>query len=139
MSKDETNQENGNIFVVGIAASAGGLEAASLLAQNLPKSANAIYVLAQHMSPTHKSLLTSLISRETELPVVEIEGEVDPEPNTIYVTPPNSDIVLQEGKLLLLAPSGHPVIFRGRGVLRDGNAPGLADGLHPIAAIAARA
>ena len=108
MSKDETNQENGNIFVVGIAASAGGLEAASLLAQNLPKSANAIYVLAQHMSPTHKSLLTSLISRETELPVVEIEGEVDPEPNTIYVTPPNSDIVLQEGKLLLLAPSGHP-------------------------------
>ena len=52
--------EGNGLHVVGIAASAGGLEALSLLVQNLPSSADAIYVIAQHMSPTHKSVLTSL-------------------------------------------------------------------------------
>ncbi len=96
------------IYFVGVAASAGGLEAASLLVQNLPEDANAVYVLAQHMSPTHKSLLTSLIARETRLPVVELTSEdIVPERNTIYVTPPNSDVTLEDGKLGLRAPSEH--------------------------------
>jgi chemotaxis protein methyltransferase CheR/two-component system CheB/CheR fusion protein len=94
--------------VVGIAASAGGLEAVSLLVQNLTRSAPAIYVIAQHMSPTHKSVLTSLIVRETTLPVVELEAEVTPVKGTIYVTPPNSDVVFENGKLRLRNPAGHP-------------------------------
>ncbi|WP_108827226.1 CheR family methyltransferase [Ascidiaceihabitans donghaensis] len=98
---------DGLIFV-GIAASAGGLEAASLLVQNLPISANAVYVMAQHMSPTHKSLLTSLISRETKLPVVELKDEITPEPDTIYITPPNLDVMVENGKISLHNPSGHP-------------------------------
>ena len=73
--------------VVGIAASAGGLEAVTSLVQNLPRSAQAIYVIAQHMSPTHKSVLTSLIARETSLPVKELGRETDPVPGTIYITP----------------------------------------------------
>ncbi|WP_264211953.1 chemotaxis protein CheB [Leisingera thetidis] len=93
--------------VVGIAASAGGLEAVSLLVQNLPRSAKAIYVIAQHMSPTHKSVLTSLIARETTLPVVELGRETDPEPGTIYITPPDNDVVYENGKLRLRNPAGH--------------------------------
>jgi chemotaxis protein methyltransferase CheR/two-component system CheB/CheR fusion protein len=95
------------LFFVGIAASAGGLEAASSLVQNLPPDANAVYVLAQHMSPTHKSLLTSLISRETPLPVVELEETTEPVANTIFITPPNHDVILQGGVLKLVEPGGH--------------------------------
>ncbi|WP_299657422.1 chemotaxis protein CheB [uncultured Tateyamaria sp.] len=93
--------------VIGIAASAGGLEAVSLLAQNLPQDANAFYVVAQHMSPTHKSVLSTLISRETSLPVRELEPETVPERGYIYVTPPNTDVVLEHGILRLRNPSGH--------------------------------
>ncbi|MBT8153159.1 PAS domain-containing protein [Epibacterium ulvae] len=99
--------DKGPLRVVGIASSAGGLEALSLLVQNLPLQAHAIYVVAQHMSPTHKSVLTSLISRETTLPIVELSGIMDPVPGTIYITPPNSDVVYLEGKLKLCTPSGH--------------------------------
>ncbi len=94
--------------IVGIGASAGGLEAVSLLVQNLPENAPAIYVVAQHMSPTHKSVLSTLIARETKLPVFELSAEVTPEPNAIYVTPPNKDVVFEGGKLRLRNPSGHP-------------------------------
>lgn len=100
--------EGNGLHVVGIAASAGGLEALSLLVQNLPPSANAIYVIAQHMSPTHKSVLTSLIARETTLPVAELGRETVPEAGTIYVTPPDTDVVLENGILRLRNPAGHP-------------------------------
>ncbi|WP_299149607.1 chemotaxis protein CheB [uncultured Tateyamaria sp.] len=93
--------------VVGIAASAGGLEAVSLLAQNLPQNAGAIYVIAQHMSPTHKSVLSTLIARETRLPVHELEAETKPELDAIYVTPPNTDVIYENGVLRLRQPSGH--------------------------------
>ena len=95
------------VRMIGIAASAGGLEAVSLLAQNLPQDANAVYVIAQHMSPTHKSVLSTLISRETSLPVRELEPETEPERGYIYVTPPNTDVVLENGVLRLRNPSGH--------------------------------
>ena len=103
------SQSEDTVFV-GIAASAGGLEASSALVKNLPKQAKAVYVIAQHMSPTHKSLLTSLISRETELPVQELspDAEIIPEVDTIYITPPNSDVTFENGKLGLSDPSGHP-------------------------------
>lgn len=95
-------------FFVGIGSSAGGLEAVSTLAQNLSPDVNAVYILAQHMSPTHKSLLTALISRETPLPVVELVDGTTPEANTIFITPPNTDVILEAGKLRLVEPSGHP-------------------------------
>lgn len=95
-------------FFVGIGSSAGGLEAVSTLAQNLSPDVNAVYILAQHMSPTHKSLLTALISRETPLPVVELQDGTTPVANTIFITPPNTDVILEDGKLRLVDPAGHP-------------------------------
>lgn len=95
-------------FFVGIGSSAGGLEAVSTLAQNLSPDVNAVYILAQHMSPTHKSLLTSLISRETPLPVVELTDGATPKARTIFITPPNTDVILENGKLRLVDPAGHP-------------------------------
>ncbi|PXW81109.1 chemotaxis protein methyltransferase CheR/two-component system CheB/CheR fusion protein [Ruegeria sp. P4] len=95
--------------IIGIAASAGGLEATTSLVKNLPAKANASYVVAQHMSPTHKSLLWSLIGRETELPVIELKNEdLTPQPDTIYIAPPNFDVIMDNGKIGLREPSGHP-------------------------------
>ena len=97
-----------DMFIVCIGASAGGLEAIRELVKNLPREISASYVVAQHMSPDHKSLMTTLIARETALKVVDVEDQTVPLPNIIYVTPPNNDVVIREGKLVLLAPSNHP-------------------------------
>lgn len=102
------NQHDDRLFFVGIGASAGGLEAVSTLVQNLSPDVNAVYILAQHMSPTHKSLLTALISRETPLPVVELTDGTQPQANTIFITPPNTDVVIEDGMLRLVEPAGHP-------------------------------
>ncbi|UWQ17126.1 CheR family methyltransferase [Jannaschia sp. M317] len=88
-------------LIVGIASSAGGLEAVSLLVQNLPRDLGVSYVLAQHMSPTHKSMLASLLSNETTLPVVELSADTVPSPDTIYVTQPNSDVIIENGQICL--------------------------------------
>ena len=107
MDKSDGETPDTSMYLIGIGASAGGLEAATALAQNLPKSANAAYILAQHMSPTHKSLMVTLLSRETDLDVLEIVDGTEPKPNTFYVTPPNSDAVVEDGRLRLRNPQGH--------------------------------
>ncbi|WP_420003725.1 CheR family methyltransferase [Arenibacterium sp. LLYu02] len=96
-------------FLVGIAASAGGLEALSELVEHLGQQDGASYVIAQHMSPKHKSMLSALLARETKLPVAELTdaADIDPEPNTIYVVMPGFDVVVSEGgKLGLREPEG---------------------------------
>ncbi|MFW2588662.1 chemotaxis protein CheB [Sagittula sp. SSi028] len=93
-------------IVVGIAASAGGLEAMSLLAQHLPMDLNCAYVLAQHMSPHHASVLPTLISRETRLNVKQVDGDMPLEPNTIYVPVPRTDIEVRAGSVHQCEPSG---------------------------------
>ena len=93
------------VFWVGIGASAGGLEALRDLVRHLSPDVGAIYVILQHMSPQHKSLLTELIGRETELEVQEITDGVVPERGCVYISPPNHDVVVRAGRLRLLSPS----------------------------------
>ncbi len=95
-------------IVVGIAASAGGLEAMSLFLQNLPKGLSCTFVLAQHMSPSHESMLVKLLGRETSLDVREIREPTVPQPDTIYIPPPGSDVGFHDGMLEVLKPTGHP-------------------------------
>ncbi|NIZ14747.1 chemotaxis protein CheB [Phaeobacter sp. HF9A] len=96
-------------FLIGIAASAGGLEALGQLVRTLPQRANASYIIAQHLSADHKSLLCPLIAQETELPVVELtEAEVAPQADTIYIVPPGFDVILETGQIALRAPSSAP-------------------------------
>ncbi|WP_192964239.1 chemotaxis protein CheB [Phycobacter azelaicus] len=94
--------------IVAIAASAGGLEATSILAQNLPSGMNCCYVIAQHMSPSHKSMLVDLLSRETSLHVEELQQRTVPKPNIIYIPPPAKDVIFNDGGLELRNPSDHP-------------------------------
>src|SRR5262249_49744211 len=89
--------------IVGIGASAGGLEAYRRLLQALPLATGAAFVLVQHLDPTHASMLAEILSRATRMPVREVSGQQPVEPNSVYVIPPGRSIVLS-GNLLSLLP-----------------------------------
>src|SRR5439155_3941898 len=75
--------------IVGLGASAGGLEAMTQLLKFLPARTGMAFVLVQHLDPTHESALTSLLSRLTEMPVREAGNNLALLPNHLYVIPPN--------------------------------------------------
>ncbi|MBK7000454.1 MAG: EAL domain-containing protein [Rhodoferax sp.] len=96
-----TKENDSRPFVVGIGASAGGLEALSQLVSGLVSGLPCIYIVAQHMSPTHRSMMADILARETRLPVREIEDEQQPEFDVVYVIPPGSNLVMQYGRFSL--------------------------------------
>ena len=88
--------------VVAIGASAGGLEAVTQLLENLSPSTGMAYIYVQHLSPDHKSLLTSILSKVTEMVVQEIDDMEKMEPNNVYVIPSNKDIEVTDGHIKLI-------------------------------------
>jgi two-component system, chemotaxis family, CheB/CheR fusion protein len=87
--------------IVGVGASAGGLEAFTQLLKHLPTDTGMAFVLIQHLAPTHPSLLTHLLAKVTAMPVVEIEDGMPVRPDRVYVIPPNFDLVLVGNRLQL--------------------------------------
>ncbi|MCU1257551.1 MAG: luxQ [Bryobacterales bacterium] len=87
--------------IVGIGASAGGLEACSTLLKHLPPDTGLAFVVVQHLDPSHQSLLTTLLARATRIPVQEVSDGMVVGPNKVYVMPPNVDMVLSAGTLHL--------------------------------------
>ncbi|MDO9596835.1 MAG: chemotaxis protein CheB, partial [Azoarcus sp.] len=88
-------------YVVGIGASAGGLEALSALISVLPVDLGIPYVVIQHLSPTHRSMMVQLLGRETEMAVMDVTDGTVPEPNVVYVTPASHNVMLREGRFFL--------------------------------------
>ena len=88
--------------IVGIGASAGGLEACSALLKHLPDDTGLAFVVVQHLDPKHESLLPTLLSRVTKMPVKAVKDEMAVEPNQVYVMPPNTEIKYEEGVLRLI-------------------------------------
>src|SRR5438128_2176813 len=82
--------------IVGVGASAGGLEAFTQLLKALPSRTGMAYVLVQHLDPTHESALTELLARATEMPVRQVTDAMPVEPNRVYVIPPNVDMVISQ-------------------------------------------
>jgi two-component system CheB/CheR fusion protein len=87
--------------IVGVGASAGGLEAFSQLVRSLPGDFNMPIVLVQHLSPGHESLIPNLIQGTTHLRAVQAAEGMDIERATIYVSPPNHSMEIEGGKLRL--------------------------------------
>ncbi|MEP6242549.1 MAG: chemotaxis protein CheB, partial [Lentilitoribacter sp.] len=104
-SKTKTKQPIAAEFWIGLGASAGGLEALRGFFRNVPNDLSATYIIAQHMSPHHKSMLTDIIGRETIMEVLEITDSLVPLPNTVYITPPNSNVIVEKDQLRLADPS----------------------------------
>src|SRR5262249_39280745 len=75
--------------VVGIGASAGGLEAFSQLLHELAPPTGMAIVLVQHLAPRHDSFLTDLLARQTALPIVQVSDGMPLAPDCVYVIPPN--------------------------------------------------
>lgn len=89
--------------VVGIGASAGGLEAFTRLFTHLPDDTGMAFVLVQHLDPNYRSMLIELLSRATQMPVVEVQNGMLLEPNRVHVIPPNTRMTLTDGVLQLAA------------------------------------
>jgi two-component system CheB/CheR fusion protein len=102
-NSDQSTQPDRTFPVVGIAASAGGLEAFTDLIRHLPTDTGMAFVLIQHLSPDHESLLAEILGRVTEMPVRQVEDGMRVAPNEIYVIPPSTQMTLVDG-LLRLAP-----------------------------------
>ncbi len=86
--------------VVGIGASAGGLEAFREFLEALPDDTGMAYVLVSHLSKTYKSMLSELLAKVTKMPVGEAHGETRVLPNHIYVIPPNATLEMREAGLV---------------------------------------
>ena len=86
-------------MIAGIGASAGGLEAFAQLLRNLPADTGMAFVLVQHLDPKHESMLTGLLSRRTNIPVIEAKDGMAVEPDRVYVIPPNTDMTISDGVL----------------------------------------
>ena len=78
--------------VVAIGASVGGLEAVSLLIKNLPADTGMAFIYVQHLNPDHKSLLSTILSKLTKMPVQDIDNMEHILPNNVYIIPTNKMI-----------------------------------------------
>jgi len=87
--------------IVGIGASAGGLEAFTQFIDAIPDDSQMAYVIVQHLHPLHDSILTELLSRVAKIPIIEITDDVHLAPNIIYVIPENKILTSFDGVLKL--------------------------------------
>jgi len=101
----DTLKEESPLFpIIGIGASAGGLEALELFLKNVPPSSGMAFVIVQHLDPTHKGIMAELLQRSTPMPVQQITDDLVVEKNHVYIIPPNKDLTLFHGVLRLLDP-----------------------------------
>ncbi|MEQ1798517.1 MAG: chemotaxis protein CheB [Lacibacter sp.] len=87
--------------VVGIGASAGGLDAFKKLLRAIPEDSGMAFVLVQHLDPKHESLLPELLQKVTKIPVLEISDDIKVEPDHIYIIPSNKMMIANDGVLQL--------------------------------------
>lgn len=94
-----------NCPVVGIGASAGGIDALKRLFPKVDPSCSLAFIVVLHLDPDHKSLLAELIGRSTSLPVAPIEDQAAVEPGHVYVIPPHAGLTIHDGRLRLTPPA----------------------------------
>ncbi len=121
-SKGEARQDS-SFPIIGIGASAGGLEAFEQFFRFMQPDSGMAFVLIPHLDPGHASMLTEILQRITTMPVVEAEDRMPVAPNNVFVIPPNRDMTIFHGKLQLSVPEGP----RGQRMLIDSFFRSLAE------------
>ncbi len=96
--------------IVGLGASAGGLEAFGAFFRNLPTDTGMAFVLVQHLDPSHASSMVDLLKRHTRMPVVEATHSIRIRPNYVYMIPPNKGMTIAGRNLQLAEQVNHPGI-----------------------------
>jgi two-component system CheB/CheR fusion protein len=89
--------------ICGVGASAGGLEAICDLLEHLPGNTGLAYLIVSHMAPEHESLLSSILSKRTALPVAEATDGMAVAPDRVYVIPPGKVMTVANARLHLVA------------------------------------
>jgi two-component system, chemotaxis family, CheB/CheR fusion protein len=87
------------LTVVGIGASAGGLKALQEFFTALPGDTGLVFVVVTHLAPEHESHMAEILQNDTQMPVRQVSGKVDVEPNNVYVIPPNREIFITDSRL----------------------------------------
>ncbi|WP_220492724.1 chemotaxis protein CheB [Shewanella sp. SG41-3] len=113
-------------IIVGIGASAGGLEALADFFSHVLTPSSIAFVVIQHLDPTRKSIMPELLQRTTLMKVTQASNGMEVKPNCVYVIPPNKDLSMLHGSLFLLDPTASrglrlPIDFFFRALANDQN------------------
>lgn len=103
-NKSKSKNQPGEFTVVGIGASAGGLDAFKKFFNVMPSESGMAFIIVQHLDPSHASITADLIARHTLMKVVQIEDQMPVQANHIYVIPPNKDLAIRNNQLYLQIP-----------------------------------
>ncbi len=98
----QSAQKRNRFPIVGMGASAGGLEAFELFFKVMPSNSGMAFILISHLDPTHVSILPELIQKKTKMKISPIKDGLKVEPNMVYVIPPNKDVAILNGVLHLM-------------------------------------
>ena len=104
-SKPASKSDDSDFPIVGMGASAGGLEALEQFFQNMPKDSGMAFVVIQHLDPTHVGFLPELLQRKTDMKVMQVTDNLQAKPNHVYVIPPNRSMSVLNGYLHLFEPT----------------------------------
>ena len=92
-------------LIIGIGASAGGLAAFKTFLAHMPADTGMAFVLVQHLSPEHKSMLVELLQPQTTMPVLEAKDATAVAQNCVYVIPPDATLTIEAGALRVVKPA----------------------------------
>lgn len=101
MTPDTSGKQVPSTYIVAIGASAGGLDALERLFDGIVADSGATFVVIQHLSPDHKSMMADLLSRHSDMPVVMVEQDTPIQPNCVYLIPPGAIMQIDAGYLRL--------------------------------------
>jgi two-component system, chemotaxis family, CheB/CheR fusion protein len=93
------------LIIVGIGASAGGLEGLTLFLENVPEKSGLSFVVIQHLDPVHKGYMPELLQRVTKMEVIQVKDRMKVRPDKVYLIPPNKSMSVLHGTLHLLEPT----------------------------------
>lgn len=94
--------------IIAVGASAGGLEALKSFFKNIPEDSDCAFVVIQHLSPDHKSMMGELLGRNTSLPIVEVQNEIKVQQRHIYLIPPANNLIIKKDRFFLTdKPKNH--------------------------------
>src|SRR6185369_12777125 len=105
LEETASGQERLPFPIVGIGASAGGLEALEQFLRQVPLGCGMAFVIIQHLDPTHKGIMPELLQRTTNMEVFQVHDRMRVKPDCVYVIPPNKDMSILHGVLHLFEPA----------------------------------
>src|ERR1700712_3435488 len=94
-------QDSSTLYIAGIGASAGGIQALKTFFENVDEHSGIAYVVILHLSPDHDSHLAEVLQTVSKIPVSQVLEKVTVEPNHIYVVPPNQHLTMLDGSIIV--------------------------------------